>query len=241
MRLRVDLTPNPPYGDELVVVVDVLRATTSIGMLLEAGAREVWVTRSTRAARERAGAGDLLLGEKEGLPPEGFHYGTSPAALEPLDVRGKRVFYTSDHLPAALESADRSEGLWLASLRNAPALVERLHAENPARAVLVCAGFRGAEALDDALAAGLIVRALAARGRPLALGDAARLSASLPLAFPGPLEALVNSASGRFLSGMGFEADLVAASRVGADRTVPVLSGSERAAAGRLYRFIAAP
>jgi 2-phosphosulfolactate phosphatase len=144
MRLHVDLTPNPPYGDELVVVVDVLRATTSIALLLEAGAREVWVARSTRAVRERAAADDLLLGEKEGLPPEGFHHGTSPAALARVDVRGRRVFYTSDHLPAALERVDRTEGVWLASLRNAPHLVERLQAAKPDRVVLVCAGFRGA-------------------------------------------------------------------------------------------------
>jgi len=241
MRLRVDLTPDPPYGEELVVLVDVLRATTSIGMLLEAGASEVWVTRSTRAARERAAEEDLLLGEKEGLPPEGFHHGTSPAALERIDVRGRRIFYTSDHLPAALESADRTAGAWLASLRNAPAVVERLDAEAPSQAVLVCAGFRGAEALDDALAAGLIVRALSTRRQPLALEDAARLSASLPVAFASPLEALAASASGRFLRGMGFEADLVVASRVGADRTVPVLQGSERTRAGRLYRFVALP
>jgi hypothetical protein len=85
------------------------------------------------------------------------------------------------------------------------------------------------------------VRALAARRIPLVLGDAARLSAALPVAFTSPLEALVVSASGRFLAGMGFEADLVTASRVGADRAVPVLAGSERTGSGRLYRFVASP
>jgi len=241
MSLRVDLTPDPPYGEGIAVLEDVLRATTSIGMLLETGAREVWATRSTRGACERARQGDLLLREKEDWMPEGFHHGTSPTALERIDVHGRRVFCTSGHLPAALESVNRNADVWLASLRNAPAVVERLDAEAPSQAALVCAGFRRAEALDDALATGLIVRALAARDGSFALGNAARLSASLPVANPNPLEALATSASGRFLQGMGFEADLVTASRVGADRTVPVQQGSERSRTGLLYRFVAAP
>lgn len=238
MRLRVDLTPNPPYGDEPIVVVDVLRATSSIGLLLERGAREVWVARHARAVREAARAGDLLLGEKEGLPPEGFHHGTSPAALARLDVAGRRVYYTSDHLPAALERIDRGENVWLGSLRNAPALVERLRTLDAEQITFVCAGFRGAEALDDALAAGLMVRALSAGREACELGDAARLSTALLGAAPDLLEALVSSASGRFLQGMGFADDLVVASWVGADRSLPVLQGTARGRFGRLYRFV---
>lgn len=241
MRLRVHLTPNPPYGDEPIVVVDVLRATTSVGILLERGAREVWVTRQARVAREAAHSGDLLLGEKEGLPPEGFHHGTSPAALTRLDVAGRRVFYTSDHLPDALERIDRSEGVWLGSLRNAPALVERLRSLPAEQLSFVCAGFRGFEALDDALAAGLMVRALSAARDLCELGDAARLSTALLSATPDPLEALAASASGRFLLGMGFEDDLVVASWIGADQSVPILRGAERLNSSRLYRFVAAP
>ena len=241
MRLRVDLAPRPPYHDELIVVVDALRATTSITILLENGAREVWVASSTGVLRDRARTGDLLLGEREGLPPEGFHHGTSPAALEQLDVNGRRVFFTSDNLPATLESVEHANDVWLASLRNAPLVVEKLVEAAPERVAVVCAGFRGTEALDDAFAAGLLVRALASRQVPLSLGDAARLSAALPVAFANPLEALMASASGRYLLGMGFEDDLVAASRVGADRNLPILAGSEQTGSERLFRFTASP
>ncbi len=241
MRLAVDLTPNPPYADETIVAVDVLRATTSIGMLLEKGAREVWVARSARAALAWAGADDLLLGEKEGLPPEGFHHGTSPAALARLEVRGRRVVYTSDHLPALLERLKRSQGVWLGSLRNAPSLVEQLRTSAPEAVRFVCAGFRGAEALDDALAAGLFVRALQGAREITELEGAARICTALFDRFSHPLEGLVASASGRFLRSMGFEDDLATAARVGADRTVPKLAGSELTAAGPLFRFLPVP
>ena len=241
MRLRVDLLPRPPYDEPRTVVIDVLRATTSIALLLERGAREVWVTARARTARAAAGEGDLLLGEREGIPPEGFHHGTSPRELERLDVAGRRVYYTSDHLPLTLERLDRREGVWLASLRNAPALVARLEAEAPEAVALVCAGFRGAEALDDALAAGYLVRALEGRGLVRDPTDAARLSSALLAAFPNPAEGLWRSASGRFLHGLGYTDDLAVASWIGADEAVPELSEVRELDGRPLFRFVPAP
>ncbi|WP_457630083.1 2-phosphosulfolactate phosphatase [Oceanithermus sp.] len=239
MRLRVDLIPRPPYGESAVVMIDVLRATTSITILLERGAREVWVTPRVSTARQAAREGDLLLGEREGIPPEGFHYGTSPVELEKLDVAGRRVIYTSDNLPIALNRVDRNR-VYLAGFRNAAALLEKLIADDVESVAVVCAGFRGAEALDDALAAGFVARGLRLRlGGNLRLGDAARLAASLLDAYANPVDGLWTSASGRFLNRLGYGDDLAAASLIDVSRTLPVLDRVRRIEGTPLYRFVA--
>jgi 2-phosphosulfolactate phosphatase len=239
MRLRVDLIPRPPYGESAVVMIDVLRATTSITILLERGAREVWVTPRVSTARQAAREGDLLLGEREGIPPEGFHYGTSPVELEKLDVAGRRVIYTSDNLPVALNRVDRNR-VYLAGFRNAAALLEKLIADDVESVAVVCAGFRGAEALDDALAAGFVARGLRLRlGGNLRLGDAARLAASLLDAYANPVDGLWTSASGRFLNRLGYGDDLAAASLIDVSRTLPVLDRVRRIEGTPLYRFVA--
>jgi len=239
MRLRVDLIPRPPYGESAVVLIDVLRATTSIAILLERGAREVWVTPRVSTARQAAREGDLLLGEREGIPPEGFHYGTSPVELLKLDVKDRRIIYTSDNLPLALEKIAYRGRVYLAGFRNAAALIERLEKDEAESVAVVCAGFRGAEALDDALAAGFITRSLRLKlGSDLRLGDAARLAASLLDAYANPVDGLWASASGRFLNRLGYGDDLAVASLIDTSRILPVLDKVRKVEGVPLYRFV---
>ncbi len=241
MRLRVDLLPRPPYGESVVVLIDVLRATTSITMLLQLGAKEVWVSPNAQSARATARAGDLLLGEKEGIPPQGFHYGTSPLELEKLDVAGKKVFYTSDNLPRALRELGYAGTVYLAAFNNVSSLISRTAQEEPESIALVCAGFKGVEALDDSLAAGFIVRSLQRRHHNLELSDAARLAAALLGAFAQPLDGLWESASGRFLHELGYADDLAVASLVHVSDTLPVLSKTRKIDGVTLYRFTSEP
>jgi len=242
MRLRVDLIPRPPYGESAVVLIDVLRATTSITILLERGAREVWVTPRVSTARQVAKDGDLLLGEREGIPPEGFHYGTSPVELEKIDVSGKRIIYTSDNLPVALEKIAYRGRVYLAGFRNAAKLLDRLERDEVDSVAVVCAGFRGAEALDDALAAGFITRSLRLKlGSDLRLGDAARLAASLLDAYANPVDGLWASASGRFLNRLGYGDDLAVASLIDTSQILPALDKVRKVEGVPLYRFVARP
>jgi len=242
MRLRVDLTPRPPYGETAVVLVDVLRATTSIGLLLDRGAREVWVTPRVSTARAAARQGDLLLGEREGIPPEGFHYGTSPVELEKLNVKNKRIIYTSDNLPNALEKISYQSQVYLAGFRNAAVLVNFLIKNQINKVAIVCAGFQSAEALDDALAAGFLTRALRLKmGPDIFLGDAARLAASLLDAYANPVDGLWASASGRFLNRLGYGDDLAMASLIDVGISLPMLDKVNKIEGVPLYRFISTP
>ncbi len=234
MRVRVELFPRGPYSD-VVLLVDVLRASTSIALLLSRGAREVWVTASLRVARELPA--DLRLAEREGLPPEGFDRGTSPAELLELDLGGRRVVYTSENLPRALALAQGARAVLLGAFRNARAAVRAAARLAETEVAVVAVGHRGREALEDALGAGFLAKALA-RAQGADPDDGARIAAALLKAFPDPQEALWQSASGRLLRDLGYLEDLAQASVIGVDPAVPRLAGVDSHRGRAVYRFV---
>ncbi len=235
MRVRVELLPRGPYAD-LVLLVDVLRASTSIALLFEKGAREVWVTGSLRLARELEA--DLTLGEREGLPPEGFAHGTSPAEILSLDLAGKSVAYTSENLPRALERAGDAKHLLLGAFVNAPAAVQAARRLAGKEIAVVAAGHGGEEALDDALASGFLAKKLIRGREEVQVNDGARIATALLKAFPDPQEALWQSASGQLLHARGFTEDLAHASIIGRTRQVPRLAERRQVRGVGLFRFL---
>ncbi len=236
MRVRVDLLPRAPYPD-VVILVDVLRASTSVTMLLAKGATEVLITPSLRAARACA-KDALLFGEREGIPPEGFHHGTSPAEIADLSLSGQRLIYTSENLPQALDAVREARAVFLGGFRNARAVTEAALALAREEIAIVAVGHHRREALDDAIAAGFLAKRIVMRRPEAALVDAAQMAMALLKAFPDPQEALWQSAAGQFLSGLGYVDDLALASLISHDRAVPVLRGIEYCADRPFYRFI---
>jgi len=235
MRVRVELWPRGPYPD-VVLLVDVLRASTSIGLLLEKGAREVLVTASLRVARELPA--DLRLAEREGIPPEGFHHSTSPVEIGELDLSGRRVVYTSENLPRALALAHGARTVYLGSFRNARAATRASLRAAREEITVVAVGHRGHEALDDVLGAGFLAKKLL-RALPEATpDDGALIASSLLRAFPDPQEALWRSASGQLLRSRGFTEDLARASLISHDQAVPRLAGVESHLGRAVYRFV---
>ncbi len=234
MRVRVELWPRGPYRD-VVLLVDVLRASTSIGLLLEKGASEVLVTASLRVARELPA--DLRLAEREGILPEGFHHSTSPVEIGKLDLSGRRVVYTSENLPRALALAHGARVVYLGSFRNARAVTRAAIRAAQEEIAVVAVGHRGHEALDDALGAGFLAKKLLRALPKAAPDDGSLIASSLLRAFPDPQEALWHSASGRLLRSRGFTEDLARASLISHDRAVPRLSGIESHLGRAVYRF----
>ena len=88
MKISVAHTPPTtiPYG-KTCIVIDVLRATSVIAVLLDLGVKEIYPTATIEEARslkqflKTSNEQVLLLGERDGLPPEGFDHGNSPTAL----------------------------------------------------------------------------------------------------------------------------------------------------------------
>lgn len=214
VRLRLDLLPAADLGpDEVAVVVDVLRMTTTATVLGELGLERLSVVADVERARRRARAeGALLIGERHARPLPGFDGGNSPLEYTAESVRGRRAVLCTTNGSAAVEACAGAAGVLLGSLRNATAVATRALDHGAGTVRVVCAGTEGAVSLDDVAAAGVIVGALLQRAPAADLDDAALLA--LAVAGSGsPIALLERSRHGRTLTDAGFEADLEAAAR----------------------------
>ncbi len=221
MRLRVDLIPKGPYSD-VVVLIDVLRSCTVAPILFEQGLEKLYLCPSLRLARAVAKEQDyLLLGERGGLPPEGFNYGNSPAFFINTDFSGQSAVLVSENLPKAISNITGAKHLLLGSLYNAEAVIHKAFELASEEIALVCCGMLGSEDLDDSFTAGYLAARLKRADNKLELRGAAAMTLSLFRAFPNPLEALWHSRTGHYLRSLGLEEDLAISSYISQSEAVP--------------------
>lgn len=237
MKLHVFFTPGELAGTELlerVVVIDVLRATSTIVEALANGARAVLpvdtADDAVRIAQNLGRDSVLLCGERKGLPIEGFDLGNSPGEFTPETVADKSlVMTTTNGTKAFMAVAERratgpAEGgaILVASFLNLGAVTRRLAADERSTAV-VCSGREGRFGLDDAGCAGALIRGMESAGVQLELNDgghAARVLADPKRPVKRTLE---ESAAGQHLIGLGRQEDVAFCARVDRTDGVPVL------------------
>jgi 2-phosphosulfolactate phosphatase len=182
VRIHVAFTPDEIMEAPVAVVVDVLRATSTIAQALASGYRRVFCCREVEdalALRERLGEG-LLGGERNAVRIEGFDIGASPR--EVLEPRAETLIYsTTNGTRAVLAAASACRQVLLGSLLNLDAVAKAVRDD----CTIVCAGFQGRFALDDAYCAGRIVQLLSAE-----VTDAAKASGTLAGSFRTALDGL---------------------------------------------------
>jgi 2-phosphosulfolactate phosphatase len=239
--------------DRTAVVIDVLRATSTMIAALAAGAEAIYPvvsvedaiklvtslgrtaprapragpgTRAERGSAERGSAerGETLLaGERRGHPIEGFDLGNSPAEFTPEAVSGKRVVMSTTNGTAALVAASGAERVLVAAFVNLAAVAAAV--EGAERLAVVCAGREGRFAIDDALCAGMLISRLADRlGGALELEDAGRAALALASSYAPDADFLLRSASGAALAAIGLEEDVRWCARADLLDLVPELS-----------------
>lgn len=227
MRVRTDLLPRRDYSGEVVVVIDALRSCTAAPLLFDRGLSTLFMTPSVRTALRTAESRDLLLlGERGGVPPEGFNHSNSPADLLRLDFTQRSAILVSDNAPVVLGQVDNASEVLLASLYNASAAAERalqLARQHDSGISIVCCGFDGQQDLDDTLAAGFLAAEIRRLEPEVRFEAAARLSLSLLQAYPDPVEAFWHSTAGRYLRKLERADDLAVAARVSSSAHVPQL------------------
>ena len=220
-ELRAHLVPSLFDPAELhggvAVVIDLLRASSTIVHALGAGALRVLPCLEVDDARAyAAGHPDeplALGGERGGELIEGFDLDNSPLSYTPERVAGKTVVFTTTNGTRALLRSSEAERVYVGAFANLSALLSLL-ADEPRPVHLVCAGTRGQVSADDCLCAGAISAGLAAaRGRSGWEDDSARLVTEFFLANSQDegalLGALRSSVGGRDLLELGFDADIV--------------------------------
>jgi 2-phosphosulfolactate phosphatase len=184
MRVHVAYTPAETVRAPVAVVVDVLRATSTIVQALASGYRRVLCCAEideARELRERLGEG-VLAGERLAQAIPGFDLGNSPAEF--VEPRGETVILTTTNGTRAIAAAAAgAETVLVGSLLNLAAVADAVR-EAGADVEVVCAGVDGRFTLDDAYCAGRIA-ALLGGERSDAAEAAVRLAGSFASAEEG--------------------------------------------------------
>jgi 2-phosphosulfolactate phosphatase len=186
------------------IVVDVLRATSTICQALASGYGRVLCCAEVdeaRALAETEGSAKLA-GERRLEHIEGFNFGNSPRELEGEPAAETLVLTTTNGTRLLVAAAECFERVYVGSLLNLEAVAAAARESGEDVAVL-CAGVLGELALDDAYCAGRIAESLG--GEP---EDSARAAILLARSFPNAVEGLGASRSAANLSRHGLEADV---------------------------------
>jgi len=184
---------------DVTVVIDVLRATSTIVQALHAGYRRVLCADGLDRARSLAAPGRVLAGERRCVRPAGFELGNSPS--ETIPPRGAElVLATTNGAPAIVRAAELSPVVLIACLLNLDAVVE---VAAGAEVQLLCSGTDARPALEDVYAAGRIAARL--NGRQ---SDSALVARAVAGAYERGRDALAASADARVLTAAGLDADI---------------------------------
>jgi 2-phosphosulfolactate phosphatase len=212
-----------------VVVIDVLRATTTVVEALASGARAIYPASGTEEAIKLAnslGREDALLcGERQGRRIEGYDLGNSPAEYTPDRVEGKNVVLNTTNGTQTLLSAAGASRVVTAAFVNLEAATRAVVGAE--ELVLLCAGRAGLFSFEDAVCAGMMVRRLDAldrqAGRDVSrrLDDGARAVRTLAESVSVDASFLGTTAAGRALIEIGMEGDLEVCAEVDRHTVVP--------------------
>src|SRR3989440_5790328 len=222
VHVHVAFTPAERAAARIGIVVDVLRATSTTRKALAAGDRRVLCCGEIEQARTLRASipASLLAGERNAMRVEGFEAGASPREF--LEPRAETlILSTTNGTQAILAAASRCEEVLLGSLLNLEAVVARARALG-GDVALLCAGFKGGFALDDAYCAGRIVALLDGER-----SDAAIAAELVARSFPDALSAL----NARTYGPPGLEEDIAWCARENVLDVVPRLERMVEAAA----------
>jgi 2-phosphosulfolactate phosphatase len=172
-----ELVDSRALAGHVLVVIDVLRASTTLAAALAAGVRQVVPCLEVNEARQLAGqqrarGSALLGGERGGLPIAGFDLGNSPGEYTADRVAGQTLIFTSTNGTRAMMRCVGAARVLVACFANLSAAARALAAEP--RVELLCAGTEGHVSYEDTLLAGGLVDRLG--GTSLELNDAALLA-----------------------------------------------------------------
>jgi 2-phosphosulfolactate phosphatase len=243
-RLKVHPLPQLVVENALVggttVVIDLLRASSTICQALASGAVEVvpfLEIAGARAAAELTSDRDQILlgGEREGLRIAGFDLGNSPAEYTSEAVAGRRVFLTTTNGTRALDHARHARRIVVGALVNLSAVVASLRKEP--QIDILCAGTGGEVTREDVLAAGAMVEGLVAeRDEVWQLNEPAKTARRNWQGLVAAARASGRSLSehlaielrdtpgGRNLLSIGMDHDLAACARIDAVDVLPELN-----------------
>ncbi len=217
--------------DKNLIILDVLRATTTMTIALANGAKEIIPTESiATAVRVAKGSkNSLLCGERNGKVVEGFNLGNSPLEYAPDVIKDRSLIFSTTNGTLAIIKSKFAKVCILGSFINISAVVDFVNSVNE-DFTIICSGKQNDFCLEDAVCAGMIINKLSA-GRNLELGDSEiavlNLCNDLAMMLNVPsqeklLKLFHSSEHGKHLSRIGFEKDLEISSKLDSYPFIPI-------------------
>jgi 2-phosphosulfolactate phosphatase len=231
MRTDLFMVPGPVkeknLAEKTLVMIDVLRASTTICYALKSGAREVIPVEEPGEAtdvRARIGPENSLLGgERDGIKIDNFNLGNSPLEYTSEVVSGKKIILTTSNGTRGYVRGGHSRLIITAALVNISRVARRVAQENRDVAIL-CAGDVGHFSIEDTLCGGMLIhKLLTEESIDLKLNDAASLALLLYRSNSRSLkETIAQGEHGRFLREIGFGEDVALAAEPDSIPVLPV-------------------
>jgi len=245
--MKIDVFFSPTGLDDLsmrgrnVVIIDVLRASTTICTALRNGAREVIPTpdieSATKISANLSSDSRLLGGERQGKKIDGFDLGNSPLEYTLEKVGGKTIVFTTTNGAGAIYKCRYASMALVGTFVNVSAIV-RTMVDIGGTWTILCSGREGAFSVEDATCAGMMIsevqsevlRRIPREDKPSAkveTGDAGLTAAVLYKKFRRSiLEMIKKSEHGKYLISIGFSEDLKFCAQIDGVPVIPIVDGT---------------
>lgn len=234
LKVHVELTArdamNGVERDDVIVVIDVLRCSSTIVTALANGASEIVPVRTVKKARQiKQRCSDYILaGERKGLKPKGFDLGNSPREFTSKIVRGASIVLTTTDGTQALATAQSAKHVLIGSLLNAEAVgkeLYRLARKHNLGVSLVACGKKGKFSLEDFVSAGKILENMSTDEFTLSDTAWAALLASQGMGERN-LELIRSSEHSQYLEDIGLQGDIEFCAKINRYTCVPALKNN---------------
>lgn len=234
MKVNVLLTSSNldelSFSGKTTVIIDVLRATSTIVNALNNGAKEIIPVATVEFAVKISGGmfGGLTLlgGERNTKKIEGFALGNSPLEYSSKLVKNKSIILFTTNGTKAVVKAKFSKNLYICSFLNLSAVAEHINLMDTDFEIL-CAGRNNSFSLEDTVCAGKLISEILKNKKDLELSDSAKASIALNKSFgKNLLKMLSETEHGRLLLDNGFEEDIKFCSKLNTINAVPCFSGN---------------
>jgi 2-phosphosulfolactate phosphatase len=211
-------------GNQAVVVIDVLRATSVICSALYHGVSKVIPVESLEVASEYLDKGYLVAGERNGKKIEEFALGNSPLAFISGEYHGHELVISTTNGTRAINTALKAKQLLIGSLLNAESVAQHLLTQEM-DVLLLCSGWKGKTNLEDSICAGYIAHMLKESKRFTSEEDSSLIAINLfESARSNPYAFLKGSSHRRRLLKLGLSNDIKYCLKANALNIVPYYS-----------------
>jgi 2-phosphosulfolactate phosphatase len=231
-KLQVCLTPKlfNLYEDKksIVVIVDVLRATSTMCIAFENGVKRIIPVSKIEEALEYKNCGKdyILAAERNGKPVKGFDFGNSPQSYVNNDIKGKTLVMTTTNGTMAIDIAKKDHEVVVGSFLNLQAIAEWLISRDQ-DVIIFCAGWKDKFNLEDTIFAGALSELLVKSKLYDNSCDAAQAARFLWESAQGNLFAfLENSSHRKRLSNLNIDSDIHFCLQMNQSNKVPILIGT---------------